>query len=264
VLLRERHRIRAILETDRRWSVYALGDLQPGYFDQCDWHSPPCEGALALVYRGADTPVLFTLGDARALAPVLDELAAEERLYLSVRPDVLPLIRERWEVRQETAMWRMVLSRERAPLSQAGRTVRLGRADLAAVQRLYADGQRSQGNTSTPQHEESPDFFFPYMLEHGVFAGVYEEGALVSAAGTHLVAPWEGVAAIGNVYTRRDRRGRGFAAEAVAAVVTDLQRMGIGTIALNVRQDNAPAIRIYERLGFRRYCPFYEGLAVRP
>jgi predicted GNAT family acetyltransferase len=32
---------------------------------------------------------------------------------------------------------------------------------------------------------------------------------------------------------------------------------------LNVNQRNAAAIRIYERLGFERHCPFLEGSAVR-
>jgi RimJ/RimL family protein N-acetyltransferase len=40
-------------------------------------------------------------------------------------------------------------------------------------------------------------------------------------------------------------------------------RMGLHTIALNVNQRNAAAIRVYERLGFARHCAFYEGIAVR-
>ena len=47
------------------------------------------------------------------------------------------------------------------------------------------------------------------MVTDGVFFGVYEGEALVAAAGTHLVSREEGAAAIGNIYTRRDRRGRG-------------------------------------------------------
>ncbi len=101
------------------------------------------------------------------------------------------------------------------------------------------------------------------MLEDGVFFGIREGGELVSVAGTHLALPEQGVGAVGNVYTRRDRRGRGLAARATSAVVTELLRMRIPAVALNVSSNNAAAIRVYERLGFVRYCEFREGLATR-
>ena len=69
----------------------------------------------------------------------------------------------------------------------------------------------------------------------------------------------EGAAAIGNVYVRRDRRGRGLGRVVTAAVLTGLA--GIETIGLNVRADNSAALRVYESLGFARHCEFYEGLA---
>jgi ribosomal protein S18 acetylase RimI-like enzyme len=51
---------------------------------------------------------------------------------------------------------------------------------------------------------------------------------------------------------------------ATSAVVADLlARRELQVIALNVRQDNAAAISVYERLGFERYCAFFEGRASR-
>ncbi|HEX4915985.1 MAG TPA: GNAT family N-acetyltransferase, partial [Vicinamibacterales bacterium] len=123
-------------------------------------------------------------------------------------------------------------------------------ADAVALTRLYQDGE-STG--------ESPDFFYPAMLESGTFFGMFEGGEIVAAAGTHLVAPDEGAAAIGNVYTRRDRRGRGYGRIVTSAVIADLREMG--TIGLNVKAGNLPAIRIYESLGFSRHCEFAEALA---
>ncbi|HJN18012.1 MAG TPA: GNAT family N-acetyltransferase [Armatimonadota bacterium] len=61
---------------------------------------------------------------------------------------------------------------------------------------------------------------------------------------------------------RRDRRGQGLGTTATTAVARTLVEMGIRTIALNVAQTNAVAIRAYERVGFRKYCEFYEGVAV--
>src|SRR4030095_4627299 len=99
------------------------------------------------------------------------------------------------------------------------------------------------------------------MLDEGVFYGLWENSQLVAVAGTHLVVPGEDVAAVGNVYTRRDRRGLGLAAAVNSAVGGELLRMRIRTIVLNVNQSNTSAIHVYERLGFRRHCSYYEGLA---
>ena len=46
-------------------------------------------------------------------------------------------------------------------------------------------------------------------------------------------------------------------------VCRDLIEMGIATIVLNVRDDNHPAVRVYERLGFERYCTYFEVPARR-
>src|SRR5439155_19334107 len=95
----------------------------------------------------------------------------------------------------------------------------------------------------------------------GVFCGIREGEDLIAVAGTHLVSAAESVGAVGNIYTRRDRRGRGLATQTTAAVVAELRRLGIATIVLNVSRTNVPAVRVYERLGFRRYCDYFEGRA---
>jgi len=151
-------------------------------------------------------------------------------------------------------MRRMVLDDSRFRPQSSDEVAALGPDDVPALQRLYADGDASG---------ESPDFFYPWMVEQGTFFGIRERDQLIAVAGTHLVAPSEGVAAIGNVYTRRDHRGRGFAARVTSAVAAALRRRGVRTIVLSVNQRNAGAIRVYERLGFVPHCEFVEGVASR-
>jgi len=243
--------IRARLERDRPWAAYALTDLAPGFFEASEWHAG-AEASLLLLYRAFETPVLVTVGTPRCIDPLLDEIRDERRLYLSVRPEIMPLISARYRVEDQKPMWRMVLEPESFPLAAGGDAVRLGPADLPALEALYADGQPAG---------EAPDFFHASMLEQGVFFGVREGQALAAAAGTHSCAWAESVGTVGNVYTRRDRRGRRLAGQVTGAVAAELQRRGVRTIVLNVAQANPAAVRAYERLGFRRYCPFYEGLA---
>ncbi|MGV3723854.1 MAG: GNAT family N-acetyltransferase [Actinomycetota bacterium] len=251
--LTDRQQIRARLEYDRPWSVYALGDLAPGYWEQSEWYGPE-DGAdaVALLYRAAVPPVLMTCGDPVGLASALEELPPEPELMLSVRPEALDPIRRRWDVPTPTLMWRMLLVGEFPGVEASVPVVRLREDSLDEILELFRDGEPTG---------EAPDFFLPTMLQHGVYFGVREGGRLTAAAGTHLAVPSEGVATIGNVYTRRDRRGRGLGRAATASVVDELLRCGFNTIALNVRQTNAAAIAVYQPLGFRVYCPFYEGRA---
>jgi ribosomal protein S18 acetylase RimI-like enzyme len=253
--LTDRDEIRAVLLTDRRWAVYALGDLAPGLFERCEWYGiEGPEPTVALLFRGFETPVLFTLGAPAAVRAILEELPDEPRMYLMVRPEIVPLVTPCYRIEGEVVMWRMILEPGAFRTASPSGVSRLGPADFATLQRLYADGEPAG---------EAPDFFGASMLEQGIFFGIRAGEELVAAAGTHLVVPAEGIGAIGNVYTRRDHRGRGLASRVTSAVAGELLQIGLRTVALNVSQANAAAQRVYERLGFRRYCAFCEGLAVR-
>src|SRR5215510_12528466 len=101
--------IRSRLNVDRIWSVYALGDLAPGLFEHTTWHVELQGGALLMIYAGLGTPVLFAIGDAENVDLLLDELAGQHPLYLLIKPEILPVIHNRYRVMDETPMWRMVL-----------------------------------------------------------------------------------------------------------------------------------------------------------
>ena len=210
-------------------------------FDKCQWFTPD----LTMVLHDYGTCILFTDGTG-SIREALDHVSWP--VHLQVRQDALDEIKRHATVTSEKAMVRMAW--ERRALTVDPRATRLTAADAPALVQLYQDGE-STG--------ESPDFFYPAMVTDGVFFGVYEGNELVAAAGTHLVAPDEGAAAIGNVYTRRDRRGRGYGRIVTSAVLDELR--DVETIGLNVKAGNAAAIRVYESLGFVTHCEFCESLA---
>jgi ribosomal protein S18 acetylase RimI-like enzyme len=246
--------IRTILELDRPWAVYALGDLSPGFAEHCEWFAFPDEPpALLLLYRRFDPPVLFAQGPADRVARLMQEIEAPA-LSLHVRTEALAAILPPYRSPELRPMWRMLVEPETFRPAAAGEAALLSGADIDAIKGLYADGH---------QAGEGPDFFDPSMVEQGMFRGVWEGDELVAVAGTHLVEPTFGVCAIGNVYTRRDRRRRGLASRVTSAVVSDALLRNLPTVALNVDQRNAAARRVYERLGFKRHCDFVEGLALR-
>lgn len=245
------HTIRRILRGDPPWSVYMLADLAPPYAAHAEWHAAG-DGVL-LLYRGFAIPVLVASGPEEDLAVLLREIR-DRRMYLSVRrPALAALEAAGYRIEEAHAMLRMALDPARFPALDPCST-HLGPADFETLRALYADGE---------PYGEAPPFFSRQVLENGVYHGICEGGELAAAAGTHVFAPEEDVAGIGNVYTRRDRRGQGLGLRATAGVTAELAARGIGTIALNVAPGNAPAIRIYERLGFFRYCEYYEGVAVK-
>jgi ribosomal protein S18 acetylase RimI-like enzyme len=242
--LTEKDEIRRRLRRDAGWSVYALGDLAPPMFPKTLWFEPD----LTLIVRDYRTEILFAMGPG-SVREALQSAAGP--VHLQVQQDALDEVARHAEVSSPRLMWRMIWAGNPAPVP-GDATVRLGARDVPALQDLYADGHSSG---------ESPDFFFPSMVTRGVFHGVYEGPALVAVAGTHLVAREEGAAAIGNVYTRHDRRGRGLGRVVMNAVLAELA--GMETIGLNVSADNQTAVHLYESLGFARHCRFYEGIATR-
>jgi ribosomal protein S18 acetylase RimI-like enzyme len=242
--LTDKDAIRAILQRDPGWCVYALGDLSPEMFPKASWFTPD----LSMVLKDYGTSILFAMGSG-SVREALDHVTWP--VHLQVQADALHAITRQATVEQVKTMSRMTWTGDRARAPET-RAARLGDADVPALEQLYADGESSG---------EAPDFFYPAMVGRGVFFGIYQGSDLVAAAGTHLLSRDEGAAAIGNIYTRRDQRGRGLGRIVTASVMRELA--GVETVGLNVRADNAPAIRLYESLGFTRHCEFYEAIATR-
>jgi ribosomal protein S18 acetylase RimI-like enzyme len=240
-VLRHKDEIRAILRRDPRWCVYALGDLSPRMFPKCQWFAPD----LTLVLHDYGTSILFAHGTG-SVREALEHVSWP--VHLQVQQDALDEVARHAVITNAKPMLRMAWAGGSTRI--ADRVARLTERDVPAIERLYADGATSG---------ESPDFFYASMVSDGVFFGIFKGEELLAAAGTHLVSRDEGAAAIGNVYVRRDRRGRGLGRAVTAAVLHELA--GIATVGLNVRADNDAAIRVYESLGFVRHCGFYEALA---
>lgn len=263
-------KLHSILESDRAWSAYALADLFPPWSEQAEWIAG--QRSAVLIYRGLDPPLLFAHGHPAELDELFRRVPAGD-YWFTLRPTDYARLGPRLAARQRVRMWRMWLpaAPARSPLSRrngggaAGRVRlklaprgrglqvgaaavrRLGEPDLLAIEQLFA---------ALP---DGPDAFRPAQLEHGVYFGIRGSQGLLSVAGTHVASDRSGVAALGNVATHPEHRGRGLARAVSQAVVDELQRQQIDTIVLNVRMDNQPALRLYRGLGFMPYCGFYEG-----
>jgi GNAT superfamily N-acetyltransferase len=193
------------------------------------------------------------MGDPADLRELFRELTAPH-ISLHVRRETLAAMVGVYVPTQTRRLLRMVLRGHAFRPAAHDEVQPLGEGDLQAITALYADGHR---------RGDGPTFFDAAMLRQGTFHGLWEGTDLVSIAGTHLYSPELGVCAIGNVYTRADRRGHGLAARVTTAVVARAMGDSVPTIVLNVGCDNPAAQRVYERLGFKRHCEFLEGEATR-
>jgi ribosomal protein S18 acetylase RimI-like enzyme len=244
--------IRARLEGDRTWAAFSLADLDPPLAERATWFGQPRGRSVVLIYDAYDPPIVICHGDAGDCDAILaddDVRRRSQRAYVNVTDDQLDVALRHFSSFDRRRMLRMRLD---MPVRGPGGAIpvhRLGPADLPAVRTLYT--------------EDPPAFFLPAQLEQGVYYGARAGDELVAIAGTHVVSAASSVAAIGNVYTRRDWRGRGLAGDTTRAVSAQLQRMAIRTIVLNVASANDVARRVYERIGFHEYCVFYEGQAQR-
>ena len=246
--------VHALLNRDRDWAAYAIGDLGPGFAEHCEWLvSDPSAETLLLLYRGFHPPILFAMGDPDHVRPLVEEVNTPH-VSLHVRPETRDALSQTYDMSETYPMLRMSLRLTDFKPVAHDDVSSIGENDLDAVVALYADGD---------QLGEGPTFFNATMLRQGTFRGVWEDSKLVAIAGTHVFSGELGVAAVGNVYTRRDCRGRGLAARVTSAVVEGARTRGATTIVLNVAPANEGARRVYERLGFETYCRFFEGEARR-
>jgi ribosomal protein S18 acetylase RimI-like enzyme len=243
--------IGAFLKRDSWYAAYAIADLEPGFFDECRWFGAEMAGelhSLALLFEGLDPPALFLMGEPVSVTLILGAALRSDMVQFTCRERHLFALRTHYLTGEIEHMLRMRLSAaDFRPVTTFG-VERLGPSYANELARLY---ESAQGNA-----------FTPYQLARGVFYGVKHRGRLVSAAGTHIVAPTKGLAAVGNVCTYPDHRGKGYATRCTSAVCAELLAMGL-SVVLNVAHDNADAIHIYKKLGFRVYCPFVEGIGVR-
>jgi RimJ/RimL family protein N-acetyltransferase len=240
---------RAFLERDPAWNGYALADLEPPhrqYARFCLAARAGQDRAALLRYTPPEFTVVELTGDPGGVAALLAAGGLPRRTQLIARLEHRPAITAHYRSDRWDPMWRMALAPGGLRLpAGVERARRLGPADLPALRGLYA----------------ARDYFAPFsdaMLDGGVYYGLWHDGRLVAAAGTHVVARIGQVAAVGNVYTLPEARGRGYAQATAAAVVRDLLAQGCRRVILNVHAGNQAAIAAYHRLGFEKVCDFWE------
>jgi len=242
---------REFLERDRLMAAYALADIDQPDVEGSRWWVARRDGdvaAVALVVVGLPFRPCFATGTPDALGAIFREGIREPRILLATPPRGRLAIEAIYRFERLDHMRRMAVSVDTFRPRITHPVTRLGPEDLDAVIDLYGHASRT--------------YFTPDRMRRELYFGIYQGSALVAAAGTHVRSARSSIAAVGNVLTRLAYRDRGMATSCTSAV-TAAALEEHRDVVLNVRQENAPAISVYERLGFVVHAPFIEGPAVR-
>jgi ribosomal protein S18 acetylase RimI-like enzyme len=263
--LTDLEQVRAFLETDRNYAAYALGDLDPRYVADTTWvaasHTGEVEG-LALIYTALEPAVLFLMGEVPALSALLMHGVGPDEVLFTASPDLEDTLRAFYAVDRVEPMHRMRVT--------AGTFISPEGHDHPPTPPIPLDESHAQAILELQRAGAGADArawndvaFTPEMVRDGYYRGILQGDKLIAAAGTHLVARQESVAAIGNVIVHPDQRRKGLGGLVSHAVTKALIDDGFDLIVLNVRQSNAATLKIYRRLGYRQVGQFIEGTGQR-
>jgi RimJ/RimL family protein N-acetyltransferase len=249
----------AILVRDPVWNCFALADLEPPLRNYSQFHvarqEEGDEHAICLILRHPIIgQVISPYGNDEGIAAILNQVALPERVLIQAQERHFPLLQHHY---QPETNWRSLLrmaipSPSHLSLAQIHTPPhpikQMDMADVPALEVLYA------------RYGENP--FSAELFARAVFFGAYEGEQIVAAGGTHVLSRKYGIAVIGNILTAPQARRQGYATAITAALAAKLFEWHFSTIVLNVFEDNRPAVRIYQRLGFQTRHRLWTGQGI--
>jgi predicted GNAT family acetyltransferase len=150
--------------------------------------------------------------------------------------DTEPVLPAHWEMVHRGKMYQMVDESPLRGVNQAeDNQIELTKGDVPEMLAL------------TKLTEPGP--FLPRTIELGAYLGIHDAGSLVAMAGERLRLP--GFTEVSAVCTHPQYQGRGYGKTLLSALISRIKRRG-ETPFLHVKTENVTAVRLYEKLGFKR------------
>jgi RimJ/RimL family protein N-acetyltransferase len=270
-VIAELHDIEALADffrADPLLHVYALGDLDEFFRPYARWWGRTESGDVRSGGLGGELREVVLLYDSGALpvAGLLIEMRDRlpARFYAHLSPGLEAALADCFRLESHGRHLRMGLiddsrlpARGEWPGESGGagddltpRTA--GAATLSALSCVDLPDVLELFAASYPGN-----WFDPRMLGTGQYLGARIDGRLCAVAGVHVYSEAYGVAALGNIATRPEHRGKGLAGLVTGALCRQLRRK-VDWIGLNVHAENAAAIACYRKLGFARVADYGE------
>jgi RimJ/RimL family protein N-acetyltransferase len=237
-----RQRVVSSLRSDVIRHVFAFYDLQhePEHTTMYTGFENGILSGYILIYSALDFPSVILECEKDTARPLI-EYAPENRFIMHAPPNLLKLIESEFPTAKHYAEDWMLVKKDQANLF---------RSKLARRLRTENDASRLTVLLSTREDRQKGTVKKNMgLIRKTPIYGVFVNSELVSYAGSFLQLPQ--VWMIGGVYTHPDYRNKGYATLATSAVTEEALKNS-ETAALFVRSDNYPAIRAYEKIGYKK------------
>jgi predicted GNAT family acetyltransferase len=255
IYLHDKDQIEGFLRSNIYLHIYSIGDLDDFFWPDTAWYGWEQDGeiqAVALLYTASGDPTLLALSEQqKVMWELLQSIFSvlPERFYAHLSPAVAEAVERQCKIKSYGKHYKMGLENKMLLDDvDCSQVIRLTENDLDEMLGLYKKSY--PGN-----------WFNARMLQTKQYFGLRIKDQLISVAGVHVYSEKYKVAALGNIVTHPDYRGRGFG-KAVTAKLCQSLFEHVDNIGLNVKADNIAAVALYEKLGFEIASPYYEFMVL--
>lgn len=240
--------IQRVLAENRPFAATLYTYLEPRHFSYSRWHLAEGleEPAFMVQVEGLAGASLCLQGGLQGLEAILAQVTPGRMAYVTYEARHHPLVSQHFLLRGLQPLVRMVVNRDHFS-GTPSEAAPLGPAQINEVNGLY--------------RSDSGALLSRRALAEGLYYGLWQGGRLVSIAGTQTLSREHGVAVVANVLTHPHHRGHGYATRCVSALTAALLEQ-VPDVVLNVDPGNAPAIRVYQRLGYCEATRLMEAWAI--
>jgi len=175
------------------------------------------------------------------LAEKLISYAPENRFIMHAPPNLLTIIKSKFpNAKHYVENW-MLVKKDKAKFFRSELVHRLCTKDDASRLAILLSSRDDRPMGTAKKYND--------LINKMPVYGVFVNDELVSYAGSFIQLPQ--VWMMGGVYTHLNHRNKGYSTLATSAVTEEALK-NAETAALFVRSDNYPAIRVYEKIGYKK------------
>lgn len=241
-ILHNKPEILGFLMKSPELQVYSIGDLDDFFWPKTIWYALK-EGneikSIVLLYVGMSTPTLLAIYDKdfESTQQLLKGIKSflPTKFYAHLSPNLLDIFGKQNTIESYGPHYKMALKKT-PPVIIDENIKRLNVNDIQSIFEFYT--------SSYPDN-----WFDKRMLETQKYFGYFIDDRLVGIAGIHVYSKEYRVAALGNIATHPNYRGRQIGYKLTSHLCLDIMQ-DTSHIGLNVKSDNIAAISCYRKVGF--------------
>jgi ribosomal protein S18 acetylase RimI-like enzyme len=241
-IIRNKEEIYKFLIKSPEMQVYLIGDLDDFFWPKTIWYAARVNDkikAIALLYTGMIPPTLlsFCKNDNHYASELLNTIK--------------PLLPDKFQAHLSTGL--LDIFGEENVMDYYGRNCKM--ALKKYPEEIYDKNIRQMTSSDLPEIMKLYSIAYPNnwfdkrMLETGKYLGYFSNEQLIGVAGIHVYSEEYKAAALGNIVTHPDYRGKQIAYKLTSALCNNLRKK-VDFIGLNVKSDNTAAIKCYKKIGF--------------